>query len=412
MNKPTPPSDPTQHAPPLYGLLAEYGDVLPLLEAAAKVRDAGYKQWDTYSPIPVHGMDEAIGLKRTILPWVVFGAGVSGALLALLMMWWMNAFNYVYFVSGKPPFGVPSFIPIIFEVTILLAAITAFAGMIVFNKLPQLYHAFFTSRAFSSRVTTDRFFIGIEAGDPAFDPIRTKDLLTQTGAIQVEAIDLPQHPAIPPAIKRYATPALTLLIAVALVPPVLIARARVTRSNDTQVVIVPNMWHQKKYIPQAANSLFLDNRAMRPLVAGTVAAGHADLDSTFYRGIKDDQWVTAFPMPVTETLLHRGQERFSIFCAPCHGWDGSGQGLVAVRGQETSPGTWVMPTNLLDAVVRDRPDGHLFNTVTHGIRTMPSYEMQIPASDRWAIVAYIRALQLSQNAPMETVPPQQRAQLR
>lgn len=397
---------------PVYGLLAEYDGVVPLLEAAAKVRDAGYVHWDTYTPIPIHGMDEAMGVRRTRLPWVIFGAGVSGALLALLMMWWMNAYNYVYVVSGKPPFGLPAFIPIMFEVTILFSAIMAFLGMIAFNQLPQLYHAFFASSTFAARVTTDRFFIGIEARDPRFDASATRQLLEASGALGVETIEEAAPSPTPPVVRKYILPAMVILAAVALVPPFLIARSRVTYSNQPQVVVIPDMFHQKKYIPQSANPLFADNRAMRPLVAGTVAVGHADLDKALHQGIADEQWVTTLPVPVTAALLQRGQERFTIYCAPCHGWDGSGQGLVAVRGQATSPGTWVMPTNLSDAIVRGRPDGHIFNTITNGIRTMPSYGMQIPVTDRWAIASYIRALQLSQSAPLELVPPEQRPELK
>lgn len=414
MSEPIAKGSTTAEPPPrqLYGLLAEYDGVIPLLEAATKVRDAGYTRWDTYTPIPIHGLDEAMGLRRTRLPWVVFGAGFSGALLALLMMWWMNAFNYVYVVSGKPPFGLPAFIPIMFEVTILFAAITALLCMIAFNRLPQLYHTFFTSRAFASRVTTDRFFVGIEATDPKFDVAATRDLLEQGGALNVETIDETPPVPVPAVIRRYAVPGLVLTGAILLVPLFLIAKSRVTPSNDTQVVVIPDMWHQRKYIPQSANPLFVDDRSMRPLVAGTVAVGLAELDGALYRGIENGQWVTGFPMPLTPAMLERGQGRFNIFCSPCHGWDGSGQGPVAVRGQATSPSTWVMPANLHDALVRDRPNGHIFNTITSGIRTMPSYGMQVPVPDRWAIVSYVRALQLSQDAPINVVPPEQRPELK
>jgi mono/diheme cytochrome c family protein len=396
----------------IYGLLAEYDGVIPLLEAATRVRDAGYTCWDTYTPIPIHGLDEAMGIRRTRLPWVVFGAGTTGALLGLLMQWWMNGFNYPYVVSGKPLLGLPPFIPIIFEVTVLFSAITTLIAMLVFNKLPQLYHGWFSSRAFASRVTTDRFFLGIEARDAKFDSGRTRALLESTRSIGVETIEEAGSAAIPQTLRRYAVPGLVVLVAIAIVPPLLIAKARVTPSDNTQVLLIPDMVRQPKFLPQSFNPLFLDNRAMRPMVAGTVAVDHAYLDNSMYRGIAEGEWASGFPLPLTQGLVERGQSRFNIYCTPCHGWDGLGQGPVAVQGQARSPETWLPPTSLVDPTVRERPNGHIFNTITNGIRTMPAYGDQIPPADRWAILSYVRSLQLSQAAPKALVPAERRGELR
>ena len=147
-----PPDADAAAAPPpgqVYGVLAEYDGVIPLLAAAQKVRDAGYKQWDTYTPIPIHGLDEAMGIRTHAAAVGGLRRGGDGALLALLMQWWMNGIDYPYVVSGKPLLGLPAFIPIIFEVTILFSAITALVGMLMFNKLPALYHSFFASRTFA-----------------------------------------------------------------------------------------------------------------------------------------------------------------------------------------------------------------------------------------------------------------------
>lgn len=412
------PPDAAAPPPPgqVYGVLAEYEDVISLLAAARKVRDAGYKQWDTYTPIPIHGLDEAMGIRRTLLPWVVFGAGVTGGLLAFLMQWWMNGINYPFVVSGKPLLSVPAFIPIVFEVTILFSAIMTLVGMLMFNKLPALYHSVFRSRAFASRVTTDRFFIGIEARDAAFDLARTREFLASTGSVNVETIVEEGPVALPAVVRRYAVPAMVMLGVLLLVPPMLIAWSKVPPNASPRLQLVPDMDQQPKFLPQSFNPLFLDNRSMRPLEAGTVPLGGADVDTFFRHGIRDGQWADDFPMPVTRGLLERGQQRFNIYCMPCHGWDGAGNGPVAAtaelpRVRDNSP-EWIVPTNLLDATVRERPNGHIFNTITNGIRTMPSYESQIPAADRWAIVAYLRALQLSQAAPMDLVPADRRGELR
>jgi len=171
-----------------FGLLAEFETPAKLLKAAEAVRDAGYKNWDCYSPFPVHGMDRAMGLRDTRLPWVVLGAGLTGAGAAVLMQWWMNAHDYRYLISGKPLFSLPANIPIIFEVTVLFSAITAVLAMFVFNGLPQFYHPTFNSWRFK-KATDDKFFIAIETADPRFDESRTEKLLESLGSTHLEWLD-------------------------------------------------------------------------------------------------------------------------------------------------------------------------------------------------------------------------------
>ncbi len=171
----------------LYGLLAEFEDVNDFALAAERVRDAGYGKWDCHSPFPVHGLDGAMGIRSTILPYLVFGAAVTGAGLAMLMQWWMNAVDYPIIISGKPLFSIPANIPVTFELTILFGALTAFVGMLALNGLPQPYHPLFASERFR-RATQDRFFIAIEAGDPKFDLEQTRALLTSLGSEVVEEV--------------------------------------------------------------------------------------------------------------------------------------------------------------------------------------------------------------------------------
>ncbi|MGE5235254.1 MAG: c-type cytochrome [Acidobacteriota bacterium] len=214
----------------------------------------------------------------------------------------------------------------------------------------------------------------------------------------------------PPRFLVYGAIALTL---VALVPLALIARARVTTSPVPRLNVVPDMDNQIKFKPQSEDTMFADGRAMREPVPDTVARGELDLDSAYYRGkTADGGWVTAFPVPVTERLVRRGEDRFDIYCSPCHGLAGYGDGIVAKRADSLQEGTWTPPSSFHTDLVRGRPVGHLFNTITNGIRNMPAYGPQIPVVDRWAIVSYIRALQLSQDARPEDVPPDLRAQLR
>ncbi len=203
-----------------------------------------------------------------------------------------------------------------------------------------------------------------------------------------------------------------LVAALALIPLALIARARVSTSSLPPIHLIFDMAKQAKFKTQSENPLFADARAMRPEVAGTVARGELHENAAYWEGRDAGGWVTAFPVPVTDELVRRGQERFDIFCAPCHGLAGYGDGPVAKRADQLQEGTWTPPSSYHTDLVRSRPVGYLFNTITNGIRNMPAYGPQIPVPDRWAIVAYVRALQRSQDATINDVPPELRGQLR
>jgi hypothetical protein len=175
-------------APRLYGLLAEFQTPEQLLAACEKVRDAGFTRWDAHAPFPVHGLNDAMGIRPTRLPWFVLAAGLTGAAVGVTMQWWMNAVDYPWIVSGKPFWSLPANVPVAFEVTILLAAATAFVGMLALNGLPRLHHPLFKSARFR-RATADRFFISIEADDPRFDPERTESFLRTLGGSFVEIVE-------------------------------------------------------------------------------------------------------------------------------------------------------------------------------------------------------------------------------
>jgi len=201
-----------------------------------------------------------------------------------------------------------------------------------------------------------------------------------------------------------------IVTAAALIPPVVAYRARTAQSREPRVHIFMDMDQQPKFKAQFSNALFIDGRAMRLPIEGTVARGKLRADDHYYRGRVEGDWAQGLPaqLTVNDALLARGQARFRIFCAPCHGLDGSGRGPVAQRAEGGNPdiGTaWTTPTNLHStegevAPIR-QPLGKIFNSITHGVRNMPAYGSQIPVEDRWAIVAYVKALQLSQNTQLE-----------
>ena len=181
-------------APRLWGLLAEFETVEALVAAAERVRHEGFTRFDAHSPVPVHGIDEAMDIPMSKLPWVVAGGGATGALAGLLMQWWMNAHDYPLLVSGKPLFGLPAAIPVTFELTVLLGALGAVGGLIFVTGFPRLHHPLFASERFR-RATSDRFFLSIEAADPRFDRARALSLLESLGAAHVEEVAEEGHRA-------------------------------------------------------------------------------------------------------------------------------------------------------------------------------------------------------------------------
>lgn len=380
----------------VYGLLAEYHDQGELLAAAKQVRDKGFERWDTFSPYPVHGIDPAMGIKSTRLPWIVLCFGLTGLTTAVLMQWWMNAVDYPWIISGKPLWSIPANIPITFELTVLFSAISTFLSMLILNGLPKPSSPLDRVRRFA-RVTDDRFFLLIEAEDPKFDDRDTKALLEATGAHAVEAVPHDTSSDRLPAGIIYG---LLIFGAISLIPFGFFASARNSLSEKPPYHVVPNMDFQAKYKAQRINNFFAssDGRAMRLPVPGTVPAGELKEDVHLYEGMEGGAVARTFPeaIRIDAQTMARGEERFGVFCAPCHGESGDGDGMVHRRAAALQEGTWVQPTNVAEPAVVDKPVGELFKIISDGIRNMPGYARQIPAEDRWAIILHLRALQRSQ----------------
>jgi mono/diheme cytochrome c family protein len=292
--------------------------------------------------------------------------------------------------------------------------------MWAFNKLPQVWHPFFRKDRFA-RATDDGFFIGIEARDRRFDLEKTQKLLQDAGAIAIEPAYYDPDPA-KKVMPKWITAFIVASTAFALIPFAIAARARNSHSPEPHIHIFPDMDYQPKYRSDQEMDVFHDHRANRGEIPGTVARGNLQEDDTFYRGLEGDagaqKWTTSFPkaypdgrpFAVDTALLERGRNRFEIYCTPCHGYDGRGAGMVPAR-VKMGGGLW-QARNLVEApdpkgnggVVVQMPNGQLFNTISNGYNTMMGYAAQIPHADRWAIVAYVRALQRAQNASQGDVP--------
>lgn len=171
-----------------WGLLAEFDTASEVYHAAEKVRDAGFNQWDAHTPFCVHGMDDAMGLGPSKLPYISLVMGLMGLAFGVLLQTWVSTTEYPMIISGKPLNSMPAFVPLIFEFSILFAALGTVFGMFFLNRLPMLHHPLFQSERFE-RVTDDKFFISIESTDSKFDTLTTAAFLREIGAKHVEVIE-------------------------------------------------------------------------------------------------------------------------------------------------------------------------------------------------------------------------------
>ena len=417
----------------LYGILAEFDTPGELVAAARKVKEAGFEEgdFDCFSPFPVHGIDPAMGIKRTKLPILIFAGGAAGAIGGAALQWYANTVAWQWNISGKPlwPYTIPAGVPILYECGILLAVFASFFGMWIANKLPQVWHPFFRLDKFA-RVTDDGFFIGIDAKSRRFDAVKTRELLEHAGAISIDNAYLDPSPK-NRDMPKWIGAMILAMSAFAMIPFAIAAKARNSHSTEPHIHIFPDMDFQPKFKSDTAGDIFPDGRANRGDVPNTVPRGWLADDSIFFCGsadlidvngqcVKKDkakpniEYTTGFPtkystgapFAIDTALVARGQDRFNIYCTPCHGYDGRGEGAVRQRAKIVQD--WVV-RNLVETpdpdgkkiVVAEMPNGQVFNTITNGKDTMMGYGAQIPAADRWAIVAYVRALQRAQNAALD-----------
>jgi len=441
--------------PKAFGWMAEYQDENGLLAAARKVRDSGYTKTDAFTPFPVHGIDEALGIKPTILPFIVLCAGLTGLFIALLMQWWMNGVDYKYIISGKP-FGItPASIPVAFELTVLFSAFTTFLGMIALNQLPKFSNPVFTNPRFD-RATNDRFFLYVEATDKYYNRESVKELL---GGTHPDSLDEVLEDTTPSTLPRPIILGALLLVIAGLIPGMIILNIRAGDSTSPRFHVFFDMDFQPKKKAQQTTTIFADGRTMRPQVKGTIGRGQLDEQDPFYLGydpskltaidtletgkfvsLQDPKpaastpplvatpdpqvasangaaqgpapvapvlnlpWIDKLPIEVDDANMALGKQKFETYCSACHGYAGFGDGLVHKRADSLAQGYWLPPTSIHIDRVRTQPVGQIFNTITKGQGKMAAYASSLSPKERWAIVLYVRALQKSRNADMSEVP--------
>ncbi|MEI7457946.1 MAG: quinol:electron acceptor oxidoreductase subunit ActD [Pirellula sp.] len=453
--------------PKAFGWMAEYADEEDLLVAARKVRDSGYTQTDAFTPFPVHGIDEALGIKPTILPFIVLCAGMTGLITALLMQWWTNGVDYKYLISAKP-FGItPASIPVAFELTILFSAFTSFFGMIFLNQLPRFSNPLFTNPRFD-RVTDDKFFLYVNAADKYYNRDSVKELLADT---HPDSLDEVLDDSTPSTLPRPIVLGALLLVLTGLIPAMIVLNMRASFSTLPRWHVFFDMDFQPKKKAQQTTTIFADGRSMRPQVKGTVGRGQLTEQDPFYLGYDPSKlsadeastvvkyvstiasqdsaasqvpastavqttpaqspppqaapapapalklpWVDKLPESIVEASnieanMKLGKVKFETYCSACHGYGGFGDGLVHKRADSLAQGYWLPPTSMHIERVRTQPVGQIFHTITKGQGKMASYASALNPKERWAIVLYVKALQRSRNADIEDVPVDSRSAL-
>lgn len=284
--------------PQVFGWMAEYDDEHKFLEAARKVRDSGYTKTDAFAPFPVHGIDEALGIKPTVLPWFTLIAGATGTMTALVMQIWMNAVDYPYIISGKPFVSLPAFIPVTFELTVLFAAFTTVFAMLGLNGLPKFSNPVFTNPKFD-RVTDDRFFLWVDSRDKYFNSDKVKALLENTSPLNVEEVREDDSQAEVPR-KLYF--AIGTFILATLIPAVVVWNIRAVNSESPRWHVFFDMDFMPFRKPQKETTIFADGRTQRPPVPGTVARGAAPSYDPYYLGYSPEPSTADLPAAQSEVV--------------------------------------------------------------------------------------------------------------
>lgn len=364
----------------LFGITATFNTPDEIIRAAKKVTQAGYTEFDVNTPYPVHGMDFAMKIKPSKLGFVTLVMGLTGATLALLFMYWTMSVDYRIVIGGKPFFALPAFIPITFEVTVLLATVSTIIAMIaLFFRLPDNKHPLHDTNYMKS-VSLDKYGIVIEAKDPKFNEEETNKLLESLKPFAIELVYFPEEEKYPIFQPKF----IMFLIVIAVVVS---GSTYFTLNKLLYMTPFTFMMEQAKLNPQKESNLFADGYGMRKPVEGTVARGFIPYP---YKGEANPKEVLSNPYFPTKENLALGKAKFNTFCSPCHGYFADGDSRL--RGQFPNP------PSLHSKRAMDFSDGMIYHIITNGQNSMPSYASQITREERWAIVNYVRVLQRAKNA--------------
>jgi hypothetical protein len=356
-----------------------------LLKAIPAVKSRTKAQLEAYTPYPVEGVAELLGLRKSPIGGMVLIMGVIGAISAIVFQLWANGIDYPLIVAGKPVLSWEAFIPIMFEVTVLFATFTAGLGMLLLlNRLPLFRSPMLRSKSMSL-ITRDKFALAVEVRGLELNLEDISDVLQSAGAMQIEIVKEPE-PLGP------ASPKLLFSVFGAIAISCVIA-GFLTYWALKLFPIAPPMSHmlvQPRLDPQKADSFFKDDFGMRMPVPGTVSRRSIP----YAIRVQEEASGLVNPLPRAEEVLSLGRKAFNSSCAVCHGLLGEGHGtLTAAYGAK--------PANLISPKAMELPDGQIYHVIRMGRNAMPSYSADLVENERWAAVHYIRVLQRSMNAKDE-----------
>jgi mono/diheme cytochrome c family protein len=368
----------------VFAVVGLFSSAQALMDAIPKVRARTLGTVEAYTPYPIHGIEDALGLRRSPLGGMVMVADVLGAATALFFQWWMSAVDYPIVVGGKALFSWQAFVPIMFELTVLFATFTAGLGMLLLlNRLPFFSHPVLASKAIAG-ITRDKFALAIEADGGALDVDAASAALRAAGAADLEV--LPVAVAQPPALNELSRSVMGIAISCLVAGYVMYWLIKL-------FPVLPPMVHmqeQPRLDVYKASELFKDGHGMQLPVAGTVARGYLPYL------IESPEQAAALvnPLPRTSEVLQKGRTVWNNRCGVCHGALGNGvPTLTAAYGAK--------PANLQAQTFREYPDGKIYHVIMVGKNAMPSYAADLTDDERWAVVHYLRVLQRAQNAKDE-----------
>ena len=368
-----------------YAVLGVFETPDALMKAIPKVRASQLGTVEAYTPYPIHGIDEALGLRRSPLGGMVLVMGILGALTAFGFQYWISAVDYPIITGGKAVGSWEAFIPIMFEVTVLFATFTAGLGMLLLlNRLPFFGHPVLSSKAITG-ITRDRYALALEAENEAFDASAAARVLQEAGATEVEILPAPDR-------SPFLTSDYILRVAGGIFTACLGAGLVMYFAIKLFPVLAPMkyMQDQPRLNAQKPSSFFKDGHGMQRPVAGTVARGHLPTAT----GTQEEAAALVNPLPRTKEIFAVGRQAYKNRCEVCHGAVGDGMGsLTAAYGAK--------PANLQAQQFRDYPDGKIYWAIVNGKNAMPSHAADLSEPQRWAVVHYVRALQRAQNAKDE-----------
>jgi len=371
----------------LYSIAALFDTPNSIMDAAAKVQDAGYENYDVNTPYPVHGMDDQMKLRPSKMGYYTITIGLTFMSLMLFFMYWVYNIDYPQVIGGKPLFPLPAFVPIMFEATVLTGAVLTVAIMIIFYfKFPNNSHPLHDSD-YMKAVSSDKFGICIEATDPKFDINAVKDFLKSIGATQIDEIYFDEEEV------NHKNKVLEPKFVIGLILIAGFTSLSVYLHMNKLLYLPPFDWMmvQHKVTAQDHSDFFENGISSRQPVEGTVARGF--MPYLYIDDVEGASENLQNPYPATAENIELGKRKYLTYCSPCHG--DLAKGDSRLKGQFPNG-----PTLHSDKVV-DWTDGRLYHVITEGQNVMPGYKKTVTRKERWSIVNYVRTLQRALDAKVE-----------